>query len=69
MSKPRANGEEGVEKLTFVPFTKLQPHPLNANVMDEDLKTKLASNIRRSGRYPPLIVRPHGDGVRGRCVH
>ncbi len=62
MSGHRANGDESVEELTLVPFAKLQPHPLNANVMDEDLKTKLASNIRRSGRYPPLIVRPHGDG-------
>ena len=62
MSEPRANGGESAQRLTLVPFAKLQPHPLNANVMDEDLKTKLANNVRRTGLYPPLIVRPHGDG-------
>jgi len=37
----------------------LVAHPLNANVLPEDLREKLAVHIRTSGRYPHLIVRPH----------
>jgi len=45
----------------MVPLDDLRPHPLNSNVMPEDLKEKLKAHIRRSGRYPYLIVRPHPD--------
>lgn len=48
--------------LVEVPLAKLEPHPANANLMSDDLRKKLAANIRRSGKYPPLIVRPIGDG-------
>lgn len=41
-----------------VPITDLVPHPLNANVMPEDLREKLAAHIKQSGRYPMVIVRP-----------
>src|SRR5512140_3418713 len=37
----------------------LVPHPLNANVLPEDLREKLKAHIRSTGRYPHLIVRPH----------
>lgn len=37
----------------------LIPHPLNANYMADELKEKLKVNIKRTGRYPLLIVRPH----------
>ena len=37
----------------------LIPHPLNANVLPEDLREKLGAHIRSTGRYPHLIVRPH----------
>jgi len=37
----------------------LVAHPLNANVLPEDLREKLAAHIRSTGRYPHLIVRPH----------
>jgi ParB-like chromosome segregation protein Spo0J len=37
----------------------LVPHPLNANVLPDDLREKLAAHIRATGRYPHLIVRPH----------
>lgn len=37
----------------------LQPHPLNANVMPTDLREKLKAHLRRTGRYPFLVVRPH----------
>ena len=45
----------------MVALDDLTPHPLNANVMPEDLRAKLAAHIRRTGRYPFLVVRPHPD--------
>jgi ParB-like chromosome segregation protein Spo0J len=39
----------------------LRPHPLNSNVMPDDLREKLKAHIRRSGRYPHVIVRPHPE--------
>jgi ParB-like chromosome segregation protein Spo0J len=44
---------------SMLPVDALVPHPLNANVLPEDLREKLAAHIRSSGRYPHLIVRPH----------
>ena len=37
----------------------LVAHPLNSNVMSEDLREKLRAHIKRTGRYPFLVVRPH----------
>lgn len=37
----------------------LVPHPMNANVMSEELRQKLRAHIGRTGRYPFLVVRPH----------
>jgi len=34
---------------------------MNANVMSPDLQAKLQAHIKRTGRYPHLIVRPHPD--------
>ncbi len=45
----------------MVPLDDLRPHPLNANVMPEDLREKLAAHINRTGRYPFLVVRPHPE--------
>ena len=42
-----------------IPLEKLRPHPANSNVMPEALVDKLANHIQRTGRYPPLIVRPY----------
>ncbi len=44
----------------------LHAHPANANVMSRDVAAKLMRHIRRSGCYPPLIVRPRpaGEGPR-----
>ncbi|MEP7027686.1 MAG: ParB/RepB/Spo0J family partition protein, partial [Candidatus Eisenbacteria bacterium] len=42
-----------------MPIEHLVPHPLNANVLPDDLREKLAAHIRSTGRYPHLIVRPH----------
>src|SRR5687767_12935274 len=44
---------------SMVPVDALVPHPLNANVLPEDLREKLKAHIRATGRYPHLIVRPH----------
>ena len=42
-----------------IPLKDLAPHPLNSNAMPPDLQAKLRSNIKRTGRYPLLVVRPH----------
>jgi ParB-like chromosome segregation protein Spo0J len=44
-----------------VPLDDLVPHPLNSNVMSEDLREKLKAHIKRTGRYPFLVVRPFGE--------
>jgi len=45
----------------MVPLDHLRAHPLNSNVMPEDLREKLRVHIGRTGRYPHVIVRPHSD--------
>ena len=45
----------------MVPLEDLLPHPLNSNVMPENLREKLKANIKQSGRYPFLVVRPHSE--------
>jgi len=45
----------------MLPIKKLTPHPMNANVVSDDLREKLKAHIKRSGRYPSLIVRKHPD--------
>ncbi len=45
----------------MVLLENLLPHPLNSNVMPEDLREKLKANIKQSGRYPFLVVRPHPE--------
>ena len=45
----------------MIPLDDLRPHPLNSNVMPEDLREKLKANIKQSGRYPFLVVRPHPE--------
>jgi ParB-like chromosome segregation protein Spo0J len=49
-------------KVVLIPLDQLVPHPMNPNVMPDELKAKLAANIGTSGRYPPLIVRPLDSG-------
>jgi len=46
----------------MVPLDDLVSHPLNSNVMSPDLQAKLRAHIKRTGRYPFLVVRPHPDG-------
>jgi ParB-like chromosome segregation protein Spo0J len=45
----------------MVPLDDLVPHPLNANVMSDDMREKLKAHIKRTGRYPFLVVRPFGE--------
>jgi len=57
------DGEIGSKRIgaRMVPVGDLTPHPLNSNVMPEDLREKLKAHIRRSGRYPFVVVRPHPE--------
>lgn len=43
----------------MIALNDLVAHPLNSNVMSEDLQAKLRAHIKRTGRYPFLVVRPH----------
>jgi ParB-like chromosome segregation protein Spo0J len=43
----------------MIPLDDLVAHPLNSNVMPSDLQAKLRVHIKRTGRYPFLVVRPH----------
>jgi len=45
----------------MVALDDLLAHPLNSNVMPTDLQEKLRAHIRRTGRYPFLVVRPHPE--------
>ncbi|MFW6060171.1 MAG: ParB/RepB/Spo0J family partition protein [Phycisphaeraceae bacterium] len=49
--------------LIEIPLEQLRPHPHNSNVMPERLLARLTAHIERTDRYPPLIVRPLGDGT------
>lgn len=51
--------------LTTIPLDRLDDHPDNANHMPEPLLAKLIAHLRGGGRYPALIVRPHGHDARG----
>lgn len=45
----------------MVPLDDLVPHPLNSNVMSEELREKLKAHIKRTGRTPFIVVRAHPD--------
>ncbi len=42
-----------------IELARLLPHPQNANVMPPAVMKKLRRHIERTGRYEPLVVRPH----------
>jgi ParB-like chromosome segregation protein Spo0J len=50
--------EQEAQRLIQLPLAEIDEHPLNANVMSDEQRTKLADHIRKTGRYLPLIVRP-----------
>jgi ParB-like chromosome segregation protein Spo0J len=51
-------------KVRYIPLEKLVAHPDNPNRMSRGNFAKLVRNIKRTGRYEPLIVRRH-PGQRG----
>ncbi|MFH2001837.1 MAG: ParB/RepB/Spo0J family partition protein [Planctomycetota bacterium] len=58
-NKPNIQGERiGVLNVSI---DDLIPHPLNSNKMPVEFKEKLKAHIKRSGKYPFIIVRPHPD--------
>jgi ParB-like chromosome segregation protein Spo0J len=60
--------DEPTPPLVQVELDRLRAHPANSNVMSEALLKKLAGHIERTGRYPPLIVRPAPGEPRARQV-
>ena len=44
-----------------LPIDLLDDHPANSNVMPKALVEKLANEIKRTGLYPPVIVRSVGE--------
>ena len=44
-----------------IEIERLHANPHNSNVMGERMLAKLVRHIQGSGRYPPIIVRPHAD--------
>jgi hypothetical protein len=45
-------------EITRIRLDRLRDHPMNANAMPKAMLAKLKRHIAKSGRYPPLIVRP-----------
>jgi ParB/RepB/Spo0J family partition protein len=48
-------------ELRTIRLEKLLPHPDNPNRMSKANFSKLVRNIEQTGRYEPLLVRPHPD--------
>ena len=42
-----------------IPLEKLMPHPDNPNRMSNANFARLVRNIKRTGKYEPIVVRPH----------
>ena len=49
------------QHIKTVQIDKLKAHPDNPNRMSDKTFAKLVRNIKRTGRYEPIIVRPKGD--------
>jgi ParB-like chromosome segregation protein Spo0J len=45
--------------VTDIEISRLLPHPENSNRMDAETLSKLRRHIEGTGRYEPLVVRPH----------
>lgn len=56
-----AEGKQKRIGTRMIPLDQLVAHPLNANTMPEELRAKLAAHIKRTKRYPFIVVRPHPD--------
>ncbi|MBD3337211.1 MAG: hypothetical protein GF355_16990 [Candidatus Eisenbacteria bacterium] len=53
LDKPKRSGPR------MIALEDLLPHALNSNVMSEEMREKLRAHIKRTGRYPFLVVREH----------
>ncbi len=62
MARSRKQPDTTNPAIEMIPIADLVPHPLNANLMPAELREKLAENIRRTRRYPPVIARRLADG-------
>jgi ParB/RepB/Spo0J family partition protein len=51
--------ENTTNKTLSIAINKLMAHPANPNVMSEAKLRKLVRNIKRTGLYEPIVVRPH----------
>ncbi len=49
------------ENIRCIRLDNLVPHPDNPNRMSRANLAKLVRNIKQTGRYEPLVVRPHPD--------
>ena len=58
-----SSSQSDSSRLRDISLDIITAHPANSNHMPDDLKRKLAENIRLTGDYPPLIVRPHPDDM------
>jgi ParB-like chromosome segregation protein Spo0J len=47
------------QEIRQIELARLLPHPKNANVMPPATMNKVRRHIERTGRYEPLVVRPH----------
>lgn len=62
-TKSTSSSRASEDRLLRVPLADLRPHPANPNLMSDERLEKLAQNIAREGRYPPLVVRPHPESA------
>ena len=59
--KSSSSSPAAEDRLQLIPLERLHAHPANANRMDPETFEKLRENMRREGKYPPVIVRPHPE--------
>lgn len=45
-------------QIKTIPIERLRAHPRNSNVMGPEVFEKLCAHLGRTGRYPPVVVRP-----------
>jgi len=58
MNTTHARSTDTTSDVHVIPLAALHAHAANSNVMAEALLKKLMTHVERSGRYPPVIVRP-----------
>ena len=58
---PKTKTKPGHIGARMVPIDDLKAHELNANILPRDMLEKLKAHIKRTNRYPFLVVRPHPE--------